>query len=973
MSRRKLIEVALPLKAISDEASLRKRKAPAGYPTTLHKWWAQRPVAAARAVLFAQFVDDPASLPEEFPTEKAQEKERQRLFRLIEKLVLWENSNDEEVLHAARREIARSIAREKGIPLPELKRSESADFLRIHAPPVLDPFCGGGSIPLEAQRLGMRALARDLNPVAILVTKGLVEVPAAFLGQSPINPESGKQARVQKGSGKRDATGLAADVRYYGKWVRDRAHEKLRHLYPPAKISPSLARERPELAPYVGKDLDVVAWLWARTVTCSNPACRGEVPLLRTFSLCTKKGKEAWVELRKDPKSRTVAFDVKTKGAGPAEGTVANKSATCVHCDSTVDLSHVRSEGMQGRLGKRLLAVVCDGTRGRIHLPPEVVPAVTLSPAETKVVREAREGPLAGATPEKLTGGTCFGYGLTTWGALFTDRQVLTHLTISSLVRDVVERIRADAAAVGMPDDDIPFDMGGRGARAYAEAIAFYLALAASRAQDYGSTLATWRPKDNAMRSSLPKQALQMTWDFAEGSAFGESSSGYSECVAVVAKVIDLAYVNSQAADVRQANACAMSDETEQVVVSTDPPYYSNVGYSDLSDFFYCWLRLSLGEVFPHLFSTVSVPKAEELVASRHRQGSQSKAEEFFLHGMTQAMSVVARRAHPSYPVAVFYAFKQAEEEEDDEGIASTGWETFLGGLLDAWLAIVGTWPMRTEGDNRQVGIGANALASSIVLACRPRSASAPLATRRDFVAALKRELPAALRKLQEGNVAPVDLAQAAIGPGMAVYSRYSKVLEADGSRMDVRAALQLINQELDAFFSEEEGEMDADTRFAVAWFEQHQYDIGPYGEADTLARAKNTSVDGLKQSGILEAKSGKVRLLERSELDQAWDPRTDTRLTVWECTQHLIRVLDKEGEDATARLAALLAGRAQDARAIAYRMYSVCERKKWAEEARAFNNLVLSWPVIEEKAARIASEFRGPLDRFTPDQEEEE
>ena len=390
-------------------------------------------------------------------------------------------------------------------------------------------------------------------------------------------------------------------------------------------------------------------------------------------------------------------------------------------------------------------------------------------------------------------------------------------------------------------------------------------------------------------------------------------------------------------------------------VVSTDPPYYDNIGYADLSDFFYVWLRRSLRSIFPDLFATLAVPKDEELIATPYRHGNKDKAESFFLDGMTKAMHRLAEQAHPAFPVTVYYAFKQSETEK--EGTASTGWETFLDAVIQAGFALSGTWPIRTERRARSIGIGNNALASSIILVCRPRRQDAPAATRREFLTALKRELPEALALLQHGNIAPVDLQQSAIGPGMAVFTRYARVLDAEGKAMSVREALALINQTLDEVLAEQEGDFDSDTRWALSWFEQFGFDDGEYGVAETLSKAKNISVSGMVEAGIVASKSGKVRLLKPEELPDNWDPTTDTRLTVWEVVHHLVRTLE-QGETVTADLVAKLGTKADTARELAYRLYTTCERKKRASEALSYNALVQSWPEI----ARLSREDRKPL-----------
>jgi len=919
--RKKLIEVALPLEAIN-KASAREKSIRHGHPSTLHLWWARRPLAACRAVLFASLVDDPSSRPEEFPTEKAQAAERRRLFKIIEEMVLWENTNNERVMEAARKEILKST---DGKP-----------------PPVLDPFCGGGSIPLEAQRLGLKAYASDLNPVAVLITKALIEIPPKFAGRPPVNPEyrelidEEKASRTWKG-----AAGLAEDVRYYGKWMRDEAEKRIGHLYPKVRLPKKDG----------GGEATVIAWLWARTVKCPNPACGARMPLVRSFWLSTKKGKQAWVKPVVDRKARNVRFEVKSGKGTPQDGTVKRNAARCLVCGEAHPLKTIR-ERVKARgpsaFGVLPLAVVTEGDRRRVY-----VSAPDDSPPKVKHPTWLDEAPL----PKKLTGGAVMGWGFKNFGQLFTPRQLVALTTFSDLVGEARKRVLADAIKAGLPGDDEGIDSSGTGATAYADAVATYLAFAVDKGANYWSSLCAWHVSAEKMVSTFARQALPMVWDYTEANPFCSSSGNFMLGVEQAAKcVVTAPAQGSGFASQLDAIVCSSA---QTVAVSTDPPYYDNIGYSDISDFFYVWLRRALSNVYPDLFSTLLTPKAPELVAVAHRfGGDKAKAEEHFEEGLQKTFANLRAQTHPECPVTVYYAFKQSETDNDAEGggmaVASTGWETMLEGLLVAGFSITGTWPVRTE-LTTNLKKNVNALASSIVLVCRPRPDSAPMATRREFVNALKKEMPPALAKLQQGNIAPVDLAQASIGPGIAVFSRYAKILEADGKPMSVRTALQIINQHLDEYLAEQEGDLDADTRFCVTWFSQYGTAEGPFGEADVLARAKNTSVGGLVDAGVLHSRAGKVRLRKRGEYDADWDPAEDERLTVWECTQHLIRALEARGEEGAARLCARLGGgKSEEARALAYRLYSLCERKGWADQALAYNTLVVSWPAIQEKAASV-------------------
>jgi len=936
--KKKLIEVALPLEAINREAA-REKSIRHGHPSTLHLWWARRPLAACRAVLFGSLVDDPSSLPEQFPTEEAQKTERDRLFRIIEELVKWENSNNETVLQAARNEILRST---NGNP-----------------PPVLDPFCGGGSIPLEAQRLGLEAHGSDLNPVAVLITKALIEIPPKFAGRPPVNPEA--REKLDHTGGWTGARGLAEDVRYYGKWMRDEAERRIGHLYPKVRLEN-------------GKEATVIAWLWARTVQCPNPACGARMPLVRSYLLSTKKGKEAWAEPVIDPQAKTVRFHVRTKAEqtrkhtaantneeresilfAPSEGTVNRRGARCVVCNTIAPLDHVRAEGKAGRMSVQMMAIVAEGERGRVYVSPNEEHASIAAEAEPKDVPETQ-------IPEQALGFRVQGYGMTRHRDLFTARQLVALTTFSALVGEARDRVSLDAQVAELPDDARGIEAGGTGIRAYADSTATYLTFAVSRMTDYLCTIATWasNPQMEIVRSTFSRQAIPMTWDFAEANPFAHSSGSLEILLGWIEKAVNRLPANRHA-DVHQLDATAAT-RNGQFMYSTDPPYYDNIGYADLSDFFYAWLRPALKHVYPKLMSTIQVPKSPELVATPFRfDGDRSRARMFFEEGLGKAFKQMRETQIADFPLTVYYAFKQAESEENDadnsatDMQASTGWETMLEGLLKAGFSINGTLPVRTERSGRSISIGTNALASSIVLVCRPRPMNAPLATRREFLNNLKRELPDALRKLQQGNIAPVDLAQAAIGPGMAVFSRYSRVVESDGTPMRVRTALQIINQTLDETLSEQEGEFDKDTRWAIAWFEQFGANEGAYGTAEVLATAKATSVSGMVESGIVTARAGKVRLIPRAELPADWNPTTDTRLTVWEVTQHLIHRLDTGGEASAAELLALVGSLGDTARDLAYRLYTTSERKGWTQEALAYNSLVVAWSEVGRAAAEQA------------------
>ena len=1124
--RKKLIEVALPLDAINAE-SAREKSIRHGHPSTLHLWWARRPLAACRAVLFASLVDDPAEpaappaylaaldrlpkpdpLPLGWDTFVLVEQRRERLFAFIARLVKWEASTDEHVLGTAR-ELIRLAC--EGNP-----------------PPVLDPFCGGGSIPLEAQRLGLEAHASDLNPVAVLITKALIEIPPKFAGRPPVNPEwrrevggsrkevrgpgvpaaggvaegdgpgaggvraganaaAGRDVRdavatdargsvdpgeqrggvgegiagregpvpsdraglaggdgdlvdalradrlvseagysdpapLDRGSGPhadrhapqpprdeergtrreeigvpgpgaappfptsspllsvrwKGAAGLAADVRHYGRWMRDEAERRIGHLYPKAKL--------PD-----GTEATVIAWLWARTVRCPNPACGARMPLVRSFALSTKPGRQAWVEPVTDQAAKTVSFEVKTGTAGkPPEGTVNRRGARCAVCGIAVPFEHVRAEGKAGRMGAQLMAVVAEGRRGREYLPP--------TPEHESVAAELHpEWEPETELPRQALGFRVQNYGLTRHADLFTPRQLVALTTFSDLVGEARERVRQDAIAARLPDDRGLLVKDTEGAT-YADAVATYLALCVGRFADRNNSLCSWDSGPSATKSStggsartasvrnaFARQALAMTWDFAEASPFSESGGGFLSALDWTVPAV-AALPGRIPASVTQCDVTTTANALDHILVSTDPPYYDNIGYADLSDFFHVWLRRSLGPVYPDLFGTLLVPKAQELVATPYRfGGSKEKARQFFEEGLGKAFTRMREAQHPDYPLTVYYAFKQAEGEGGENDIesaaaskgaalgeVSTGWETMLQGLLAAGFQITGTWPVRSELSNRMVGSGTNALASSIVLVCRPRPENAPSASRVEFLeelaAAMRQELPV----LASGKVAPVDLAQASIGPGMAVYSKYAQVIRQDGRSVTVREALADINNAIASYRAERVSSFDRVTRFCVDWYAQNGWADGKYGEADVLARAYNVGPNAMERDGLVELGPGKVRLeppdsyavrgkrVEEGESRRGEPEATSSFLrplssSSWEACLRLAQTLAKEGEAATAALARELGeGVSARARELAVWLYTIADQKKRADDAFLFNTLDASWSAIQEHIARM-------------------
>jgi putative DNA methylase len=952
-SPKKLIEVALPLDAINEEAA-REKSIRHGHPSSLHLWWARRPLAAARAVIFGQLINDPASLwehqnPGQTPSLQQRGGFTQRrnfLFGLIADLVKWENTTNDELLKKAREEIRKSW---REICELNADHPDAATLFRPEELPGLhDPFAGGGAIPLEAQRLGLDAYASDLNPVAVLINKAMIEIPPKFAGRPPVHPSAQHEAKLKTWQG---AQGLAEDVRRYGAWMRGEAEKRLGHLYPKVKVTPEMAADRPDLKALLGRELPVIAWLWARTVKSPNPAfSHVDVPLVSSFVLAKREGKDAWVEPIVDGDHYRFIVRSGRPPESASDGTKASgrgASFRCLLSGAGIDADYIRSEGQAGRMGTRLLAVVAEGIRGRAYLSP--------TSDQEDIAQTARPD----WSPEveffkQALGFRVGNYGLTKWSDLFTARQTVALTVFADLIGEARSLAKNDAVLAGIPGGGGGLADGGAGADAYGDAVALYLSFALDKQADLGNSLCRWEPIAQCPRQLFGRQAIPMVWDFAEGNPLGDSSGSWTVFVDGVSKAFAAAFSTRPAASgvAVQANAGTQSVSAGRFV-STDPPYYDNIGYADLSDFFYMWMRRSLRSVFPANFASIAVPKEEELVATPARHGSKEAAELFFLNGMTAAMHRIAQLSHQAAPVTIYYAFKQAETAATT-GTSSSGWETFLSACFAAGLSVTGTWPMNTENSSRLRGQESNALASSVVLVCRKRPETAATISRREFLRELNAVLPVALDEMTKGSgsdrspVAPVDLSQAIIGPGMAVFSKYAAVLEADGTPMTVKTALQLINR----FLAEDD--FDADTQFCLHWFDQNGWNEGVYGDADVLARAKATSVGGLDQAGVLVSGGGKVHLRRPAEYPDDWDPRTDKRLPVWEALHQLIRAFKKDGEGGAGAILGAIKAKAEAIRQLAYRLYTLCERRGWAEDARAYNDLVTSWTAIETVANAV-------------------
>ncbi|MBI9094233.1 MAG: DUF1156 domain-containing protein [Sphaerochaeta sp.] len=897
-NKKKLIEVALPLEEIN-AASSREKSIRHGHPSTLHLWWARRPLATARAVIFSSLVDDPSSHPEEFPTEEEQDKERKRLFGILKELVIWENSNNETVLKHAKAEIMKSTDN--------------------NPPAFFDPFAGGGALPLEAQRLGLKTYASDLNPVAVMINKAMIEIPPKFQGLPAVNPESAKDKMWQA------CQGLSEDVRYYGNWMKEEAFKRIGHLYPKAKLED-------------GSEATVIAWIWARTVKCPNPACGCEMPLVHSYTLSKKKGKECHIGLQINREGLTpqITYHIEPGEANEPEGTVSKKGgAICPSCGSPMSFPYIREQGKKEKISQRLIAIVCESNSGRKYLPPKKEHSIV---SQVEIPTDIPDGILLGKA--KVNVGL---YGLDRISKLFTNRQLTALTLFSSLISDAQKNAYQDAKFFGMSDDGIGLSEGGIGAKAYGEAIGVYLTLLIDKMTDYHSSICSWNNSGEKIRNVFGRQAIPMVWDYVEANPFSNSSGSFDNMLGWVIRCIEQFHANTCIGEAVQWDA-TQDNSLRNIMVSTDPPYYDNIGYADLSDFFYVWMRQSLRKTYPQLFSTLLVPKTAELVATPYRfDGSKAKAKEFFEDGMLQTCRQIYKYAREDIPVTIYYAFKQSESEtkEDSSVTASSGWETMLSAIIKAGFSITGTWPMRTEMSNRSIASGANALASSIVLVCRKNVGDLSITSRHDFVNQLRRELGPALKRLQEANIAPVDLAQSSIGPGMGVFSRYKQVIEADGTPMTVRSALQIINQELDKHLNEQLGTMESITGFCLSLYEQKAFNTILFGDADTLARAKNTSVEEMKKLGVLCSSKGIVSLMVREDLQ----PFSTSSDNLWLITQQAVRAFEVTGFDGAASvLSQVEPVKVGKVKSLCYQLFSIADKNGWASEAYAYNNLIASW-----------------------------
>jgi len=961
---KKLIEVSIPLKEIN-EACAREKSIRHGHPSTLHLWWARRPLAAARSVLFCQLVDDPSGYVDELVKDKPSKelaeqellmepdgekdlaprlkerligKERERLHDLVRELVLWENTANEKVLRRARKEIRNSWERQL------LREGKPFD---TPMPPVLDPFAGGGAIPLEAQRLGMEAHASDLNPVAVLINKAMIEIPPKFSGMPPVNPEWQAKSKEEKAAITwTGAQGLAEDVRYYGQWMRDEAEKRIGHLYPKYELTQELLNEREDLvrAGYsAGDKLTVITWLWARTVPSPNPALGGKaVPLVPNFWLCKKRGSRAYVkpEVHDGEFSFSVQLGDPPDDTLPISQTIQRSGGVCLISGSPMPFSYIRDQAKQGKMSRVGFAVVCEARGGRTY-----VPAIDEQEASPK----NRSGtPLPNNRRDFKTPN----YGIKDFEDLYTERQFTAIQTFSDLAVEAASLAAEHSREHNVSPDSEFSDLVER-------ALATYLAFSVSKATTRNCAFALWEPGMGRLAGAMGRQAVPMIWTYAETHPLAGTGGDIAGTAESVAKVVSNLGIGRQGF-ASQADAQSITHREDFTpIIQTDPPYFDNISYADLSDFFYLWLRKSLSRHYPGLFGGILTPKEDELIAAPHRQGGKEAAEGLFLERMQVAMTGVSEASRSDYPIAIFYAFKQTETT--DKGVSSTGWSTFLESLLRAQLSIVGTWPMRTELVSA-LKRNMSALASSIVLVCRKRPDNATTITKREFIEALEAELPSALRELQHANLSPVDLPQSAIGPGMAVFSRHKEVIKGSGEPMSVTEALQEINHQLSGILDGQVSDMDPWTRFACKWFDQYAFSVGSYGDAEVIANATDVSVDGVVDAGIIESGVGKVRILRPDELPADWQPQTDDNLTTWEIVHHLIRLAETGGDSDCARiLAALTSAQSAEARQLCYRLFTTCDQNKWSQEAQGYNQLITSWTIYEDLAAALPAAQAAP------------
>ncbi len=930
--KKKLIEVALPLEAINAESVTQKTGRPkTGYPTSIHKYWAQRSIATARAAIWASLVDDPSSHPDKWPTPESQATERAKLFNQLEEIISWDKTTDSAVWQRAQ----------------ATAKSSWGGIL----PPFLDPFAGSGAIPLEALRFGMETHASDLNPLAVTLERAVIAWAPRFSGKPAVNAASSTGLQHTSPS-----AGLADDIRHYAEQINADLRERVGKHYPRV------------LAPN-GQKVEPGVYIWARTVECPNQVCRGRTPLVLNWRL-SSRGDKAYVKPRINAKDKTINFEIDYGQDAPEPSFSGRRGGVCIFCATPITLDYVRTHANTDTIEDRLLAIAV-GDEYSWKFSPGTLKDEELArnvPAPTWIPRG--EIPLSPNVRAPL-------WGMKTWASLYTPRQLLVLSELHNSIKVIQTEVEVAAKnSSAFPVDPRSLSEGGSGPRAYAEAVRSYLHLVGTNLADYSCKFATWKPDGPQIGVAFVRQALGITWGYAEGSLLGKGGANFMEKAKRVAEVVERLPAGNQGIALQQdATKIVWSADVKPLII-TDPPYFDLIEFGELSDFFYVWMREAMRDLDPDLYATLQTPKDDELTASPHRfEGDKLKGKQEFESGLTEAMTRLREIANPDLPLSIYYAYNDRETTEDDSGqmvTSSSGWETMLQSLVNAGLTVVATYPFRTEAKGRANSNGTNALAAAILVVCRIRSETAKVGTRAEFVQGLTSVMTPALRDLVAADIGPIDLAQAAIGPGMSVYTAYSKVLEANGNQMSMGTALDLIHQSVKEAQGSQDATFDAETRWAIEWFSTYRYTDGEYGDAQVLANSAGITMQGLAEAGVVKAAGGKVALSAGDGLPEDWDPSTDTRVTSWEVLHHLMRALLPEemgpaaksggGSEAEAvKIAEKLSpALMQNAKLLAYRLFEICREQSWDKEGMAFNNFGRSWGEIQSAERKAPGDQQG-------------
>ena len=913
--KKKLIEVAMPLNSINKACDYEKKPGIGPHPRGIHHWWARRPHTAARAFLFAQLIDDPISRPEDFKTEEDQKQERKRLMSIIEKLSEWKSNNNDKFFFEIR---------------SELKKSIGNDF-----PIILDPFSGGCTIPLEGKRMGLEVHGSDLSAVSTILGKSMIEINELFQNMPPLNPNGNLKNHY------RGFEGLAEDFKYYGFEVIKNCKQKLKSNYETENIKDNRY-----------KNSDIVAWIWTNTVASPDPSLNGlHVPLVKSFDLVTSRGNRVWIKplVQGDRYSFRVLSELDGCKYEKIEGTIGRHGGRCIVSGSAITLDYIRNEGKKGLLSQKLMAVCVKGKGRKNYFSPPLNYEKNIF-LNSKI--EYINCPI-----EHWPGSTnCVVYGRTKFQDLFSSRQLNSLIQFSLEIKKIEKQIFNEIKnklELYTKEKKINLDLVSK---EYLKLIMTFLAFTLSRALDFNNMHCRWSASNEKIMQLFARGAIPMCWDFGEANLFEDVVGGFPKIIDYQAKCIETLFVNNGKGRIIQSDA-REAVIPKNSILNTDPPYYDNIPYSNLADFFHVWLKKTIGHLYPDELSTLSSPKETELVANQFRFGGKELADKTFLDGMTFVINRYTNFCNKDYPLVIYYAFKQSEIE--NHGIFSPGWDSFLTALISTGLQVVQTWPARTESSTRIRALGYNALATSVIVVCRKRDNVTKTISKHEFIRQLKTELPRAISDLKAANISPADIPQSSIGPGIGIFSRYQAVLENDDSHMSVKTALQLINREL----GDEEGEYDSETSFAITWFEQNGFNVGDFGSANNIANAKGISVNTLVHSGVAQSSGGKFSLLDRESLEDDWDPTTDKNLTIWECCQYLIKTMENKGEFETAKLIKQMGSRRADsAKELAYTLYDIAANKrKDANEATAYNGLIAVWSELTAQSVNITEgDLRG-------------